>query len=415
VADSEGFADLLGGHAVEQPRRNLTLAGRQFGLHRPARAQVLERPDAGLVRGVAVQRAAGDVAPEQLAARPLHDAVVRVVPAGVEDGGHPGAESLVLVGARIEHLERLPDEQFPVGSEHVAKLLVAVHNGTVAREHQADRGQVECHCVVNVHRANLYGILRNTLSSIVAAFRPLEPDQTTEQETLVNKIFPSAAAAIQGVVKEGQLLAVGGFGLCGIPEALIEAVKESGVKNLTVISNNAGVDDFGLGKLLQTRQIKRMISSYVGENKEFERQYLAGELELEFTPQGTLAEKLRAGGAGIPAFFTKTGVGTMVAEGKEIREFDGEQYVMERSLTPDVALVKAHVADKSGNLQFRLTARNFNPAAAMAGKVCIVEVEKIVETGELEPDHIHLPGIYVHRIVLNAHPEKRIEKRTISA
>ena len=231
----------------------------------------------------------------------------------------------------------------------------------------------------------------------------------------MNKIFPSAAAAIQGVVKEGQLLAVGGFGLCGIPEALIEAVKESGVKNLTVISNNAGVDDFGLGKLLQTRQIKRMISSYVGENKEFERQYLAGELELEFTPQGTLAEKLRAGGAGIPAFFTKTGVGTMVAEGKEIREFDGEQYVMERSLTPDVALVKAHVADKSGNLQFRLTARNFNPAAAMAGKVCIVEVEKIVETGELEPDHIHLPGIYVHRIVLNAHPEKRIEKRTITA
>ncbi len=231
----------------------------------------------------------------------------------------------------------------------------------------------------------------------------------------MNKIFPSAAAAIQGVVKEGQLLAVGGFGLCGIPEALIEAVKESGVKNRTVISNNAGVDDFGLGKLLQTRQIKRMISSYVGENKEFERQYLAGELELEFTPQGTLAEKLRAGGAGIPAFFTKTGVGTMVAEGKEIREFDGEQYVMERSLTPDVALVKAHVADKSGNLQFRLTARNFNPAAAMAGKVCIVEVEKIVETGELEPDHIHLPGIYVHRIVLNAHPEKRIEKRTISS
>jgi 3-oxoacid CoA-transferase subunit A len=231
----------------------------------------------------------------------------------------------------------------------------------------------------------------------------------------VNKIFPSAAAALEGVVKDGQLMAVGGFGLCGIPEALIEALKAAGTKNLTVISNNAGVDDFGLGKLLQTRQIKRMISSYVGENKEFERQYLAGELELEFTPQGTLAEKLRAGGAGIPAFFTKTGVGTMVAEGKEIREFDGEQYVMERSLTPDVALVKAHVADKSGNLQFRLTARNFNPAAAMAGKVCIVEVEKIVETGELEPDHIHLPGIYVHRIVLNAHPEKRIEKRTISA
>jgi 3-oxoacid CoA-transferase subunit A len=230
----------------------------------------------------------------------------------------------------------------------------------------------------------------------------------------VNKIFPSAAAALDGVVKDGQQLAVGGFGLCGIPEALIEALRDTGVKNLTVISNNAGVDGFGLGKLLDTRQIKKMISSYVGENKEFERQYLAGELELEFTPQGTLAEKLRAGGAGIPAFFTKTGVGTMVAEGKELREFDGETYVMERALVADVALVKAHVADRSGNLRFRLTARNFNPAAAMAGKLCIVEVEKIVEVGELEPDDIHLPGIYVHRIVLNANPEKRIEKRTLS-
>jgi len=230
----------------------------------------------------------------------------------------------------------------------------------------------------------------------------------------VNKIFPSAAAALDGVVKDGQLLAVGGFGLCGIPEALIEALRDSGVKNLTVISNNAGVDGFGLGKLLDTRQIKKMISSYVGENKEFERQYLAGELELEFTPQGTLAEKLRAGGAGIPAFFTKTGVGTIVAEGKELREFDGETYVMERSLVADVALVKAHVADKSGNLRFRLTARNFNPAAAMAGKLCIVEVEHLVETGELLPDDIHLPGIYVHRIVVNANPEKRIEKRTLS-
>jgi 3-oxoacid CoA-transferase subunit A len=229
----------------------------------------------------------------------------------------------------------------------------------------------------------------------------------------VNKIYPNAAAAIDGVVRSGQLLAVGGFGLCGIPEALIDAVKASGAKDLTVISNNAGIDDFGLGKLLQTRQIKKMISSYVGENKEFERQYLAKELELEFTPQGTLAEKLRAGGAGIPAFFTKTGVGTLVAEGKELREFDGETYVMERSLVPDVALVKAHVADKSGNLRFNLTARNFNPAAAMAGKICIVEVEKIVEVGELEPDDIHLPGIYVHRIVLNASPEKRIEKRTV--
>jgi 3-oxoacid CoA-transferase subunit A len=230
----------------------------------------------------------------------------------------------------------------------------------------------------------------------------------------VNKIYPSAAAALSGVVRDGQLIAVGGFGLCGIPEALIDALRDSGTKNLTAISNNAGVDDFGLGKLLQTRQIKKMISSYVGENKEFERQYLAGELALEFTPQGTLAEKLRAGGAGIPAFFTKTGVGTLVAEGKELREFDGETYVMERALLPDVALVKADVADKSGNLRFNLTARNFNPAAAMAGKICIVEVEKIVETGELAPDDIHLPGIYVHRIVLNATPEKRIEKRTIT-
>jgi 3-oxoacid CoA-transferase subunit A len=230
----------------------------------------------------------------------------------------------------------------------------------------------------------------------------------------VNKIFPSAAEALEGVVKDGQLMAVGGFGLCGIPEALIQALRDSGTRDLTVISNNAGVDGFGLGKLLETRQISKMISSYVGENKEFERQYLAGELALEFTPQGTLAEKLRAGGAGIPAFFTKTGVGTQVAEGKELREFDGETYVMERSLVPDVALVKAAVADKSGNLRFNLTARNFNPAAAMAGKVCIVEVEKIVEIGELAPDDIHLPGIYVHRIVLNATPEKRIEKRTIT-
>ncbi|GAA4339793.1 CoA transferase subunit A [Variovorax defluvii] len=232
---------------------------------------------------------------------------------------------------------------------------------------------------------------------------------------MANKIYPSADAALKGVVADGQMLAVGGFGLCGIPEALIDALRDSGVKNLTCVSNNAGVDGFGLGKLLETRQIKKMIASYVGENKEFERQYLAKELELEFTPQGTLAEKLRAGGAGIPAFFTKTGVGTQVAEGKELREFDGETYVMERSLVPDVALVKADVADKSGNLRFRLTARNFNPAAAMAGKICIVEVEKIVEVGELAPDDIHLPGIYVHRIVLNANPEKRIEKRTVSA
>ncbi|MDO9134662.1 MAG: CoA transferase subunit A [Hydrogenophaga sp.] len=230
----------------------------------------------------------------------------------------------------------------------------------------------------------------------------------------MNKIFPSAADALKDIVADGQLFAVGGFGLCGIPEALIDALRDSGKKNLTVISNNAGVDGFGLGKLLETRQITKMISSYVGENKEFERQYLAGELQLEFTPQGTLAEKLRAGGAGIPAFFTKTGVGTIVAEGKELREFDGETYVMERALVPDVSLVKAWRADTSGNLQFRFTARNFNPAVAMAGKICVVEVEEIVEKGAIEPDQVHLPGIYVHRLVLNATPEKRIEKRTIT-
>ena len=230
----------------------------------------------------------------------------------------------------------------------------------------------------------------------------------------MNKIYPSAAAALAGLARDGQLLAVGGFGLCGIPEALIDALRDSGARNLTVISNNAGVDGFGLGKLLETRQIKKMISSYVGENKEFERQFLAGELELEFTPQGTLAEKLRAGGAGIPAFFTRTGVGTVVAEGKELREFDGRMHVMERSLVPDLSLAKAWKADTSGNLVFRLTARNFNPAVAMAGQVTVVEVEEIVPLGALAPDAIHLPGIYVDRLVLNAKPEKRIEKRTIT-
>jgi len=213
----------------------------------------------------------------------------------------------------------------------------------------------------------------------------------------MNKIYPSAAAALSGIVRDGQLMAVGGFGLCGIPEALIAALRDSGVKNLTVISNNAGVDGFGLGQLLQTRQIKKMISSYVGENKEFERQYLAGELELEFTPQGTLAEKLRAGGAGIPAFFTRTGVGTLVAEGKETREFDGKTYVMEHALVPEVSLAKAWKADRSGNLIFRRTARNFNPAVIMAGQISVVEVEEIVDTGSFDPD---------------ATPEKRIEKRT---
>ncbi len=228
----------------------------------------------------------------------------------------------------------------------------------------------------------------------------------------MSKVFPSAAAALQGLIADNKLIAVGGFGLCGIPEALIAAVRDSGAKNLTAISNNAGVDGFGLGILLATRQIKKMIASYVGENKEFERQYLAGELELEFTPQGTLAEKLRAGGAGIPAFFTRTGYGTIVAEGKESREFDGHHYVMERSLVPDISLVKAWKADRTGNLLFRRTARNFNPNVAMAGKVTVVEVEEIVPTGSLDPDHIHLPGIYVHRIVVNATPEKRIEQRT---
>jgi 3-oxoacid CoA-transferase subunit A len=231
----------------------------------------------------------------------------------------------------------------------------------------------------------------------------------------MNKVYPSAAKALEDVVEDGQVFAVGGFGLCGIPEALIAALRDTRVKNITCISNNAGVDGFGLGLLLETRQIKKMISSYVGENKEFERQFLAGELELEFTPQGTLAEKLRAGGSGIPAFFTRTGFGTIVADGKETREFDGESYVMERSLTADVALVKAWKADKAGNLIFRRTARNFNPLCAMAGRVTVAEVEEIVETGSLDPDAIHTPGIFVQRLVLNANPEKRIEQRVVRA
>ncbi|GHA66665.1 succinyl-CoA--3-ketoacid-CoA transferase [Formosimonas limnophila] len=230
---------------------------------------------------------------------------------------------------------------------------------------------------------------------------------------MTNKVFGSAKEALADIVADGQTLAVGGFGLCGIPEALIAALRDTGVNNLTCISNNAGVDGFGLGQLLETRQVKKMISSYVGENKEFERQYLAGELELEFTPQGTLAEKLRAGGAGIPAFFTKTGVGTLVAEGKETREFNGETYIMERALTADVALVKAWKADKSGNLIYRRTARNFNPMVATAGKITVVEVEEIVENGTFDPDDVHTPGIFVQRIVLNATPEKRIEQRTL--
>ncbi|NJC41633.1 3-oxoacid CoA-transferase subunit A [Brevundimonas alba] len=228
----------------------------------------------------------------------------------------------------------------------------------------------------------------------------------------MRKIFPDAKSALEGLTFDGMTVMSGGFGLCGIPEHLIAALRDSGAKGLTVISNNAGVDGFGLGQLLETRQIAKMISSYVGENKEFERQYLAGELQLEFNPQGTLAERIRAGGAGIPAFFTATGVGTLVAEGKEVREFDGRQYVMETGLVADLSIVKAWKADERGNLVFRKTARNFNPMMATAGKACVVEVEEIVPTGSIDPDHIHTPGIYVDRIVLTV-PEKRIEQRTI--
>ena len=231
----------------------------------------------------------------------------------------------------------------------------------------------------------------------------------------MNKVVTNAAEALADVVANNQTVAVGGFGLCGIPEALIDALKDTGVTGLTCISNNAGVDGFGLGKLLETKQIKKMIASYVGENKEFERQYLNGELEVELTPQGTLAEKLRSGGAGIPAFFTQTGVGTLIAEGKEVRDFHGRPHILEMSLTADIALVKAYKADKAGNLVFRKTARNFNPDCAMAGKFTIAEVEQVVEIGEIDPDDIHLPGIYINRVVLNATPKKQIEQLTIKA
>ena len=231
----------------------------------------------------------------------------------------------------------------------------------------------------------------------------------------MNKVVANAAEALADVVANNQTVAVGGFGLCGIPEALIDALKDTGVTGLTCISNNAGVDGFGLGKLLETKQIKKMIASYVGENKEFERQYLNGELEVGLTPQGTLAEKLRSGGAGIPAFFTQTGVGTLIAEGKEVRDFDGRPHILEMSLTADIALVKAYKADKAGNLVFRKTARNFNPECAMAGKFTIAEVEQVVEIGEIDPDDIHLPGIYINRVVLNATPKKQIEQLTIKA
>jgi 3-oxoacid CoA-transferase subunit A len=229
----------------------------------------------------------------------------------------------------------------------------------------------------------------------------------------MKKLFPNAASALEGVLRNDMLIAAGGFGLCGIPERLIDAIVESGVMGLTVASNNAGIDGEGLGKLLRTRQIKKMISSYVGENKEFERQYLAGELEVEFCPQGTLAERMRAGGAGIPGFYTKTGVGTQVGEGKEAKSFDGQDYVLERGLFADLSIVKAWKADESGNLVFRKTARNFNQPAATCGKTCIVEVEEIVPIGSLDPDCIHLPGVYVQRMILGAPYDKKIEFRTV--
>ncbi len=229
----------------------------------------------------------------------------------------------------------------------------------------------------------------------------------------MNKLYPSAEQALAGLVRDGMLLAVGGFGLCGIPEALIGALKNTGVRNLTVASNNAGVDNWGLGVLLESRQVRKMISSYVGENAEFERQFLAGELEVEFAPQGTLAERMRAGGAGIPGFYTRTGVGTKIAEGKETRTFDGHDYLLERAINADLALVKAWKADTHGNLIYRRTARNFNPNVATCGRITVAEAEIIVQPGELDPDEIHTPGIFVQRLVHNPNPEKRIERRTV--
>ncbi len=228
----------------------------------------------------------------------------------------------------------------------------------------------------------------------------------------MKKLFPDAATALAGLLKDDMLIAAGGFGLCGIPERLIDAIVASGVKGLTIASNNAGIDGEGLGKLLRTRQIRKMISSYVGENKEFERQYLSGELEVEFCPQGTLAERMRAGGAGIPGFYTKTGVGTLVADGKEVKQFDGQDYILERGLFADLSIVKAWRADETGNLQFRKTARNFNLPAATCGKMCVVEVEEIVPVGSMDPDAIHLPGVYVQRLILGAPYDKKIEFRT---
>jgi 3-oxoacid CoA-transferase subunit A len=229
----------------------------------------------------------------------------------------------------------------------------------------------------------------------------------------MQKLYPDAKSALEGVLKNDMLIASGGFGLCGLPERLIDAIRDSGVTGLTFASNNAGIDNEGIGKLLRTKQVKKMISSYVGENKEFERQYLSGELEVEFSPQGTLAERMRAGGAGIPGFYTKTGVGTAVAEGKEVKNFGGEDYILERGIYADLAIVKAWKADESGNLVFRKTARNFNQPAATCGKICLVEVEEIVPVGSLDPDCIHLPGVYVQRMILGAPYDKKIEFRTV--
>ena len=230
---------------------------------------------------------------------------------------------------------------------------------------------------------------------------------------MANKIYPDAAAALDGVLFDGMTIASGGFGLCGVPERLIDAIQAAGTKDLTFASNNAGIDGQGIGKLLRTRQVRKMIASYVGENKEFERQYLSGELEVEFTPQGTLAERLRAGGAGIPGFYTKTGVGTLIAEGKEVKSFDGEEYILERGIRADLAIIKGWKADEAGNLIFRKTARNFNAPAATAGKLCVAEVEEIVPVGSLDPDAIHLPGIYINRLILGAPYDKQIEFRTV--
>ena len=230
---------------------------------------------------------------------------------------------------------------------------------------------------------------------------------------MTKKLFPDAKSALDGILKNDILIASGGFGLCGLPERLLDAVRDSGVTGLTFVSNNAGIDNEGIGKLLRTKQVKKMISSYVGENKEFERQYLAGELEVEFCPQGTLAERMRAGGAGIPGFYTKTGVGTLVAEGKEVKEFGGEEYILERGIFADLSIIKAWKADESGNLVFRKTARNFNLPAATCGKICVVEVEEIVPVGSLDPDCIHLPGVYVQRVIVGAPYDKKIEFRTV--